>query len=147
MVKSYQELFLKNLKHLNKEISSYKNEADLWKLAGGITNTPGNLCLHLCGNLQHYIGAIIGKSGYKRNRDAEFSRKNVSRHDLLIEINIAEEIITSVFDSLKEEDLGKTFPDNTFGENESNEHAILQCEAHFTYHVGQINYHRRILGL
>jgi hypothetical protein len=147
MIQSFKELFLKNLKHLNSEISSYKNEADFWKLAGGIANTPGNLCLHLCGNLQHYIGALIGKSGYKRNRDAEFSRKNVSRHDLLMEINIAEEIITSVFDSLKEEDLEKPFPDNTFGENKTNAHAILQCEVHFTYHLGQINYHRRILGL
>jgi len=147
MIKSCKELFLKNLKHLNTEISSYKNEADLWKLTGGIANTPGNLCLHLCGNLQHYIGALIGKSGYKRNRDAEFSRKNVSRHDLLMEINIAEEIITSVFDSMKEEDLEKPFPDNTFGENQTNAHAILQCEVHFTYHLGQINYHRRILGL
>ena len=68
-------------------------------------------------------------------------------HDLLMEINIVEEIITSVFDSLKEEDLEKQFPDNTFGENETNAHAILQCEVHFTYHLGQINYHRRILGL
>ena len=147
MLNNFKELFLKNLKHLNTEISSYKNEADLWKLTGGIANTPGNLCLHLCGNLQHYIGALIGKSGYKRNRDAEFSRKNVSRHDLLMEINIAEEIITSVFDSMKEEDLEKPFPDNTFGENQTNAHAILQCEVHFTYHLGQINYHRRILGL
>ena len=147
MVTSYKELFLKNLKHLNSEISSYKNEADLWKLAGGIANTPGNLCLHLCGNLQHYIGALIGKSGYKRNRDAEFSRKNVSRHDLLMEINTAEEVITSVFDSLKEEDLEKPFPDSTFGENKTNEQAILQCEVHFTYHLGQINYHRRMLDL
>lgn len=147
MLTTYKELFLKNLKHLSEEVSLYKNEADLWKLAGEIKNTPGNLCLHLCGNLQHYIGALIGKSGYVRNRDTEFSKKNVSRHDLLMEINITEEVIASVFDSLAEKDLEKTFPDNTFGENASNGNAILECEVHFTYHLGQINYHRRILGL
>ena len=146
MLYDFKELFIKNLNRLKEEISSYKNESDIWKLAGGISNTPGNLCLHLCGNLQHYIGALIGKSGYVRNRDAEFSKKNASLHDLLLEINITEEIITSVFDALDEKDLTKTFPDKTFGENSSNANAILQCEVHFTYHLGQINYHRRILG-
>ncbi len=147
MLAEYKKLFLKNLEHLSKEISLYKNETDLWKLTDGIANTPGNLCLHLCGNLQHYIGAIIGKSGYKRNRDAEFSKKNVSRHDLLMEINIATEAVSAVFDSLEEKDLWKPFPDNTFGENTTNNNAIMQCTIHFGYHLGQINYHRRILGL
>jgi hypothetical protein len=142
----FKELFIKNLTSLKEEISSYKNESDIWKLAGGISNTPGNLCLHLCGNLQHYIGALIGKSGYVRNRDAEFSKKNASLHDLLLEINITEEIITSVFDALDEKDLSKPFSDKTFGENSSNANAVLQCAVHFTYHLGQINYHRRILS-
>jgi len=147
MLKRDKELFLKNLDRLNKEISSYKNEADLWKVTGGISNPPGNLCLHLCGNLQHYIGALIGKTSYLRNRDAEFSKKNVSRHDLLMEINLTEEVISHVFDSLKEDDLKKPFPDKTFGENVTYAGAILECEVHFAYHLGQINYHRRILGL
>ncbi len=147
MLKAYKDLFLKNLEHLSTEISLYKNEADLWIKAEGINNPAGNLCLHLCGNLQHYLGALIGKSGYKRNRDAEFSKKNISRHDLLMEINITEEIISSIFDSLEEKDLGKPFPDKSFGENASIGYAILQCEVHFTYHLGQINFHRRILGM
>jgi len=147
MLKIYKDLFLKNLEHLNTEISSYKNEANLWIKAEGINNPAGNLCLHLCGNLQHYIGALIGNSGYKRNRDAEFSKKNISRNDLLMEINITEEIISSIFDSLEEKDLEKPYPDKSFGDNANAGHAILQCEVHFTYHLGQINYHRRILDL
>ncbi len=147
MLKTYKELFLKNLEHLNTEISLYKNESDIWKLTGGITNSSGNLCLHLCGNLQHYIGALIGKSGYVRNRDAEFSKKNVSQHDLLMEINITEEIISSIFESLEEKDLEKPYPDKTFGENSSIGDAMFHCEVHFTYHLGQVNYHRRLLGM
>lgn len=146
MVNDFKQQLLRYLGQLEKEISSYENEADLWKAADGITNPGGNLCLHLCGNLQHYIGALIGKSGYKRNRDAEFSRKNVSRHDLLLEINITSEVMTSVFDSMREEDLQKDFPDKTFGENATNATAIIHCAIHFGYHLGQINYHRRILG-
>ena len=147
MIKRHKDLLLKYLNQLNKEISSYKNEADIWKVTGDITNPPGNLCLHLCGNLQHYIGALIGKTGYMRNRNAEFSKKNISRHDLLMEINLTEEVITHVFDSLKEDDLKKPFPENIFGENATYAHAIMECELHLTYHLGQINYHRRILGL
>lgn len=145
MIPKLREIFLKNLGKLRNEIESYNNEEDIWKLAGSISNTPGNLCLHLCGNLQHYIGALIGKSGYKRNRDAEFSKKNVSRHDLLMEINITEEIIASVFSSLNPKDLEKLFPEKTFGDNAANRDAILECLSHFTYHLGQINYHKRIL--
>ncbi len=146
MLHDFKELFIKNLTSLKEEISSYKNESDLWKLAGGISNTPGNLCLHLCGNLQHYIGALIGKSGYIRNRDAEFSKKNISREELLSEINTTIKTVSNVFERLEEKDLEKSFPDKSFGENATNFYAILQCEVHFTYHLGQINYHRRIFN-
>lgn len=147
MIKDFKEELLRYLKHLEEEIKSYKNESDLWKVTEGIKNPPGNICLHLCGNLQHYIGALIGKSGYKRNRDAEFSKRNISRHELLLEINTAAEAVTSAFDGLSEEDLGKDFPDNTFGENTTYATAVIHCATHFGYHLGQINYHRRILGL
>lgn len=147
MLPEHKRMFLHYLELLSKEISLYKKEDDLWKSVPGIANTPGNLCLHLCGNLQHYVGAIIGKSGYKRDRNAEFSKKNVSRHDLLMEINVTTEALSAVFDSIEEKDLWKPFPDNTFGENTTNNNAIMQCTVHFGYHFGQINYHRRILGL
>ncbi len=147
MVKTFKESFLKYLAKLRDEISSYRNESDIWNLAGGIPNSPGNLCLHLCGNLQHYIGALIGKSGYKRNRDAEFSKKNLPRDELLKEIKLTEETVASVFDSLGENDLEKSFPDKTFGENVTYRGAVLECQIHFAYHLGQINYHRRLLEL
>ncbi len=147
MLPEYKKLFVKYLDNLRKEISSYKNESDIWKLGGNISNTPGNLCLHLCGNLQHYFGALIGKSGYIRNRDLEFSRKNVPREELLGEIENAIKAVSAVFDKIDEQDLSKPFADNTFGENAANGDAILHCAIHFGYHLGQINYHRRILGL
>lgn len=146
LIPEYKELFVSYLNNLKEEISSYKNESDIWKLTGSISNTPGNLCLHLCGNLQHYIGALIGKSGYVRNRDAEFSRKNVSRDELLNEIGSAVKSVSDVFVNFDERELGQSFPDKTFGENASNGDAIVHCAIHFGYHLGQINYHRRILN-
>ncbi len=80
---TYKQLFLKNLDALKKEISLYKNEEDVWKISGDMKNTPGNLCLHICGNLNHFFGAELGKTGYIRERDLEFSRQNVSREELI----------------------------------------------------------------
>ncbi len=145
MLPEYKNLFVRYLNNLKDEISSYKHEGDIWEVTGNITNTPGNLCLHLCGNLQHYFGALIGKSGYKRNRDAEFSRKNISKDELLNEINNAIKSVSMIFDIIDEQDLLKPFPDKTFGENATNDDAIMHCAIHFGYHLGQINYHRRIL--
>ncbi|MEZ4823452.1 MAG: hypothetical protein R2942_14050 [Ignavibacteria bacterium] len=76
---SYIQLYIDFLNALKNEISLYKNEENIWKLEGDISNTPGNLCLHLCGNLKHFYGAILGNTGYIRERDLEFSRKNVGR--------------------------------------------------------------------
>jgi hypothetical protein len=147
MLPEYKKLFVKYLNSLKEEISAYRNESDIWKVTGTISNTPGNLCLHLCGNLQHYFGALIGKSGYVRKRDQEFSRKNVSRAELLNEIGRAIQAVSMVFDKIDEHALTVTFADKTFGENATNGDAILHCAIHFGYHLGQINYQRRILGL
>jgi hypothetical protein len=73
----HYKTFLRDLEKLKTEISSFKDESNLWKISGDIKNSAGNLCLHLCENLQHFIGAVLGNSGCVRNRDAEFSRKNV----------------------------------------------------------------------
>ena len=77
MIETLSQLFLRDLDKLKTEITSFKDEKKIWEISGDIKNSAGNLCLHLCGNLQHFIGAVLGNSGYVRNRDAEFSRKNV----------------------------------------------------------------------
>ena len=81
------ELFERDLQKLKTEMELYKNEDNLWVLKKGISNTAGNLCLHLVGNLNHFIGATLGKSGYVRYRDDEFSLKNIPRQDLVINID------------------------------------------------------------
>ena len=77
MINTLLQLFQRDLEKLKTEISSYKDEKKIWVISGEVKNSAGNLCLHLCGNLQHFIGAVLGNSGYVRNRDAEFTRKNV----------------------------------------------------------------------
>jgi hypothetical protein len=50
------KLFERDLDKLKQEISAYTNEDDLWKIKDGIANSSGNLCLHLVGNLKHFVG-------------------------------------------------------------------------------------------
>lgn len=137
--------YQKYLKSLKEEISLYQNESDLWKLTGGLKNTPGNLALHLCGNLKHNFGALLGNNGYIRNRDLEFSQKNVSKQVLLAEIDSTTEMVIPVLESLRSERMTEEFPDKSFSEDETLYEALIRLALHLGYHVGQINYHRRIL--
>lgn len=146
-MKYITEQFSKYLHNLKKEISAYNDDAGLWKLSEGINNTPGNLTLHICGNLRHNIGAVIGNTGYVRNRDLEFSVKNISKDDILKEIDATREMIIPVLEGLTPADYTKPFPESSHGEEQTTIDALIRLALHFGYHVGQINYHRRLLTL
>src|SRR4051794_11572070 len=102
-------LFLREIRALRREVEAYPDEALLWASRPGITNTAGNLALHLCGNLQHYIGARLGDTGYVRDRDAEFARRDVSRSEVLAEIDAATAAVRRGFDHITDEDLDKPY--------------------------------------
>ena len=137
--------YLKYLENLEKEISLYQNENDLWKLTGGLKNTPANLAMHLCGNLKHNIGAVIGKSGYIRDRDREFSQTGTGKNEILAEIKSTAETVKNMLESLTPEQMSSHFPETSHGEDQSVYDALIRLALHLGYHTGQINYHRRIL--
>ena len=139
-------LFERDLQKLANEISLYKDEDKLWLVKPGISNSAGNLCLHLIGNLNHFIGATLGHTGYVRYRDDEFSLKNIPRQDLLINIENIKLIVKEVVSSLPEADLQKDFPLEIFGKKDSTGFILIHLATHLTYHLGQINYHRRLIG-
>lgn len=145
MIDILKQLFTSDLEKLKTEISSYTDEMNLWKISGDIKNSGGNLCLHLCGNLQHFIGAVLGNSGYVRNRDAEFSKKNVSVKELVKEVELTITAVENTLNHLKEERLGEKYPRNVFGYEMTTEYFLIHLAAHLNYHLGQINYHRRLL--
>lgn len=144
-MKNITSLYLTQLDALSKEITLYKNEENIWKLAGTLSNTPGNLCLHICGNLKHFIGSMIGNTGYVRNRDKEFSDKNVSRNELLDLIEETKKDVSDSLGRLKDKDFHKIYTDKKFGENPTYAFIFSRLISHLSYHLGQINYHRRIL--
>ena len=145
MIDILKQLFTSDLEKLKKEISSYTDEMNLWKISGDIKNSGGNLCLHLCGNLQHFIGAVLGNSGYVRKRDAEFSKKNVPVKELVKEVELTITAVENTLNHLKEERLGEKYPRNVFGYEMTTEYFLIHLAAHMNYHLGQINYHRRLL--
>jgi len=144
-MRSYKEFFVKCLNALKEDISSYKNEEDLWLVKGETKNPPGLLAIHLCGNLKHTIGAMIGKNGFVRNRDAEFASKDVPKKKIIEDIDETIGMIESVLDKLTAENLLKPWSADTFGEGQTVDSVLLRIAWHLGYHTGQINYHRRLL--
>jgi uncharacterized damage-inducible protein DinB len=138
-------VFKKELLKLKTEIESYKQESNLWRIEKNIANSGGNLCLHLIGNLNTYIGATLGQSGYVRNRDAEFSLKNIPRQELIQKIEDTIQMIDSVLPKIKPDQLEKEYPMIVLKEPTSTEYFLVHLATHLTYHLGQINYHRRLI--
>lgn len=137
--------FIKAIDNLYNEISLFEKDDDLWKCTKNVSNSAGNLSLHLIGNLNHFVGAVIGKNGYVRNRESEFSSKHIPRNNLLLELMNVKKNIETVFNNIKEVYFFEVYPLSTFGENKSVLDVLMILIAHFNYHLGQINYLRRLL--
>ena len=145
LIETLQSLFTRDLKRLRAEIELYQEEENIWKTEGSIANSAGNLCLHLVANLNTYIGKEIGKTSYIRNRDLEFSLKNVPRAELLNKINDTIRVVNAALDNLKESDLVIEYPVLVFEEKTSTGYLLVHLATHLTYHLGQVNYHRRLI--
>ena len=140
------ELYDRDLNKLRDEIEAFPDEKSLWKTTDGITNSAGNLCQHLTGNLQHFFGATLVDTGYVRDRDAEFAAKGSTRADLLDEIEKARASVQTTLAKLSDEDFEKTYPIEVYGTPITTGSFLTHLTTHFNYHLGQINYHRRLLA-
>jgi uncharacterized damage-inducible protein DinB len=136
-------IYKRDLDKLKTEIDQYESDEKLWLVATGITNSGGNLALHLVGNLKHFIGAVLGGTGYVRDRDAEFTAKSVSRAQLIAAVDETTEIVSTTLAKLTGDELAATYPIDVFGQPMTTEYFIIHLATHFNYHLGQINYHRR----
>lgn len=138
-------LFSRDLQKLKTEIELYQNEETIWHTERGIANSAGNLCLHLIGNLNTYLGAEFGKTNYVRHRDLEFSTKGTPRQEL---VRMIEETISTVsrsLDNVSEAQLADDYPTLVFEKPTSTAYLLMHLTTHLTYHLGQVNYHRRLL--
>jgi len=144
MQKSLSAVFEKDLNRLKSEIEAYTDEEKLWIKAEGINNSAGNLCLHILGNLNNYVGAILGKTCYVRNRSAEFSEKTTKEH-LLKCLDETTEMVKETISNVDADVFDQIYSENVFGYEVKIDYFLIHLVGHLNYHLGQINYHRRIL--
>lgn len=145
IIEIVKTILARDLDKLYTEISLYQKEANIWKTENQIANSAGNLCLHLIGNLNTYIGKEIGGYHYVRNREAEFTLKTVPKRVLLEEVEKTKQTIIASLNNLQESDLEKQYPILVFENKTSTGYLLIHLTTHLTYHLGQINYHRRLI--
>jgi hypothetical protein len=141
-----KQLIIRDLEKLKQEIEAYQNEERLWYIEKGISNSAGNLCLHLVGNLNAYIGAEFGKTGYVRYRPDEFALKDIPKAELVDKIEKTIIMIDKTFDMISEDQLNEKYPSEIFLKETTTEYFFVHLAMHLSYHLGQINYHRRLLN-
>jgi 23S rRNA maturation-related 3'-5' exoribonuclease YhaM len=145
LIETLKSLFTRDLNKLKLEIESYQDESKIWAIDKNISNSAGNLCLHLMGNINTYIGAQLGKTGYIRNRPLEFSLKDIPKSELIHKIEQTIVMVNTVFDSLTEADLEAIYPEIVFEKEMTTGYFLVHLSTHLAYHLGQINYHRRFI--
>lgn len=145
LAEALKSLFVRDLQKLKQEIASYKNESTIWMIEESISNSAGNLCLHLIGNLNAYIGIGLAKTDYIRNRELEFSLKNIPRTTLIKNIEETITVVENGLDGLNDEQMKDNFPIIIWEKETGMTYTLIHLTTHLNYHLGQINYHRRLL--
>lgn len=138
-------VMVRDVNAVRRELEAYPDEPSLWVLPPGVANSAGTLALHLAGNLQHFIGAVLGGSGYKRDRAAEFAKRDVPRSALIVELEAAIVAIALGMSQVSEARLAEDYPEVIAGYRVVTGEWLIHLAAHLTYHLGQIDYHRRLV--
>jgi uncharacterized damage-inducible protein DinB len=138
-------LFRRDLTKVIQQLQTFPEGQALWQLVPGVTNSAGNLALHLEGNLREFIGRQLGDAPYQRRREQEFAMKGVSAADLIARLEDVAELIPRVVSSLSDEVLAAPYPSQVVGGYASTQQFLLHLLGHLNYHLGQIDYLRRFL--
>jgi hypothetical protein len=135
----------RDLRKMIDEINLFNDEENLWKTVGSTKNSCGNLALHIAGGLNHFVGATLAKTGYVRNRDLEFSDKGVPRKEIVARLEELIPVVKKTVGELSEEQLNAEFPIFYDKPGTTTGYVLTQLSLHLNYHLGQVNYLRRVL--
>jgi uncharacterized damage-inducible protein DinB len=135
----------RDLQTFQREIELFPSDDAVWQTVPGITNPAGTLALHVCGNLRHYLGAVLGSSGYVRDRDAEFRLRGVPRRDLVENLVGAREVVIRTLQTLSPETLQSAYPEPLGGVTLRTDWFLLHLGTHLAFHLGQAGYLRRMI--
>ena len=136
-------MIIRELGAVKRELDAYPDDASVWRAIPGVTNSGGTLALHLAGNLQHFFGAILGRDGYKRDRDSEFARRDIPRTELVAGIDASIKSVERTLNTLTDETLASAYPEPIAKRTIATSTFLVHLATHLAYHLGQINYHRR----
>ena len=139
------EFYERDTRKLIEEVNLFENEEDLWRTEGSVKNSCGNLVLHIIGGLNHFFGAILAHTGYVRDRDQEFTRKGVARKELVAQLEELIPLINQTINALTPEQMEAEYPIFFDKPKTSVGYVLVRLLAHLDYHLGQVNYLRRIL--
>ncbi len=145
---AYARILRRELDRLSRLVEAYPDEADLWRVEGSAKNSAGTLALHLAGNLEHFVGAVLGDTGYVRDREGEFGDRDVPRAEILGRIRRCRDRVGRVLEGLEDEDLLDAYPQplpGSLGAIASGAEMLAHLTWHLGWHLGQIDYHRRLL--
>ena len=145
MRRAIEHILTRDLRGLMDEIEAYPSDEALWRVAPGIANSAGTLALHVAGNVQYFIGAVLDRSGFVRDRDGEFASRGLPRAKLVAELDAAIAAVQRALPRLSPADLGTEFPVPIAGRRVSTVDLLIHLAAHLGYHLGQVDYHRRFV--
>ena len=140
---SLATILLRDLEAVHREVEGYPDEALLWQAVPGMSNTGGVLVRHLCGNLQHFIGTVLGGTSYRRDRDAEFLAPPSPRGTLIDQLTATRTAVAATLARLPADQLEADYPAPVAGQTLGTLDFLLHLSAHCAFHLGQIDYHRR----
>jgi Protein of unknown function (DUF664) len=138
-------LFSRDLTRLIQELQAFPSDETLWQRPTGVKNSAGNLVLHLEGNLREYVGRQLGRVAYSRARDQEFTVTGVSRDDLVQRMEQVKALVAKVLPELSDTDLAAPYPERVLETTISSHDFLVHLHGHLNFHLGQIDYLRRIL--
>jgi len=142
-IAAWKSVLVRDLQGARAQLAAYDVDAQVWALPPGLSNSAGTLALHLAGNLQHFVGAELGDTGYVRDRDAEFNARDLSRPELDARLAAAVETVDRTLSALAPGRLEGAF--TIAGVELPTRVALAHLAAHLAYHLGQMDYHRRVV--
>jgi hypothetical protein len=140
-----RRMLLRELDSFKQEINLFPGDDLLWVAPGGVTNSAGNLALHVAGNLRHFVGAVLGNTGYVRNRDAEFTTRGLDRAAVLRELDAAVADVVSTLGTFDPARMNQPYPLPVGGITVGTRRFLIHLATHLAWHLGQAGYLRRIL--
>lgn len=145
---AFARILTRELERLIRLLEAYPDEESLWRVEGSVRNSAGTLALHMAGNLEHFVGHVLGESDYVRDREAEFGERDVPRGEMIRRIRRCQETVRESLDTMSDETLLDPCPGplpGSLGAEPSAAEFLTHLTWHLGWHLGQVDYHRRLL--